>query len=192
MCIRDSTHLCTLIELLSLNCTFFSPELMPMSLLIHWSVYEQQQRVVNVSETFVDIYNCKATHSLVYFNWTAFFKLYLFLTGAYAHVPSDPLNCVWAAAEGENVSEAVVDIYNCKATHSLTHSYLDETAFFALCLLQCFIVVGITAILSSEVVGVHIFSCFPFPLLLPPGFNKSFTCCWTFHWLLIPSIANSK
>ena len=54
---------------------------------IHWSVYEQQQRVVNVSETVVDIYNCKATHSLVYFDWTSFFKLCLFLTRAYAHVP---------------------------------------------------------------------------------------------------------
>ena len=76
---RQLTHWCTLIELLSLKCALFSPELMRMSLLIHWSVYEQQQRwVVNVSETVVDIYNSKATRSLVYFNWTAFFKLYFF------------------------------------------------------------------------------------------------------------------
>ena len=78
----------------------FCPELMCMSLPIHWSVYEQQQRVVNVSETVVDIYNCKATHSLVYFDWMAFIKLCLFLTGAYGHVPSDPLICVWAATKG--------------------------------------------------------------------------------------------
>ena len=81
------THLCTLIELLSLNCTFFSLELVCVSLPSHWSVYEQQQRVGNVSETVVDSYTCKATHSLVYFDWTAFLKLCLFLTGAVC-VPS--------------------------------------------------------------------------------------------------------
>ena len=106
---RQLTHSCTLIELLSLNCAFFcqgwcacpflsndlcmSSKLFSLncaffwldlcvSLPIHWSVHEQQQRVVNVSETVVDIYNCKATHSLVHFDWTAFFKLCLFLTGA--------------------------------------------------------------------------------------------------------------
>ena len=84
----------------SLNCTFFSLELMCMSLLIHWSVYEQQQRVVNVSETVVVFYICKAAHSLVYFDWTGFFKLCLFLTGACARVPSHPLICVWAATKG--------------------------------------------------------------------------------------------
>ena len=77
---RQPTHSCTLIELLSLNCAFFSPELMRMSLLIYWSVYEQQQCVVNVNETVVNIYNCKATHSLVYFDWTVFLKLCLFLS----------------------------------------------------------------------------------------------------------------
>ena len=44
----------------------FLPGLMCMSLPIQWSVYEQQQRVVNVSEAVVDIYNCKATHSLTH------------------------------------------------------------------------------------------------------------------------------
>ena len=42
---RQLTHSCTFIELLSLNCTFFSPEHMRMSLLIHRSVYEQQHKV---------------------------------------------------------------------------------------------------------------------------------------------------
>jgi len=94
------THSRTLIELLSLNCAFFWLELACMFLPIHWSVHEQRQRVVNVSETVVVFYICKATHSLVYFDWSAFFKLCLFLTGACVRVPSHPLICVWAATKG--------------------------------------------------------------------------------------------
>ena len=75
-------------------------ELACMFLPIHWSVHEQRQRVVNVSETVVVFHICKATHSLVYFDWSAFFKLCLFLTGACVRVPSHPLICVWAATKG--------------------------------------------------------------------------------------------
>ena len=103
-----------------------------MSLPIHWSVFEQQQRVVNVSETVVDIYNCKAAHSLVYFDWTAFFKLCLFLLEL--ECVSLPVHCSVYEQQQRvvNVSETVVDIYNCKATDSLV--YFNWNAFFNLCL----------------------------------------------------------
>jgi len=38
-------------------------------------------------------------NSLTYFDWTAFFKLRLFLTGACMRVLSHPLICVWAATK---------------------------------------------------------------------------------------------
>ena len=57
------------------------------------------------------------------------------VTRACMHVPFHPLICSWAAAEGENVSETAVDIYNCKATHSLV--YFNWTAFFNLSLCAC-------------------------------------------------------
>ena len=132
------------------------------------------------------------THSCT-LNWTAFFKLYLFLPGAYAHVPSDPLICVWAAAEGENVSETVVDIYNCKATHSLTHSYLDETAFCALCLIQCFIVVGITAIFILWSRWCPHFFLLSFSTALATWFQQVLYLLLNFSLAANkPSIANSK
>ena len=65
---------------------------------------------------------CKATHSLVYVGWTAFFTLCLFLPGADVHVPSHPLICVWAAAMGSEYEWNCCWHLNCKATHSLTHS----------------------------------------------------------------------